>query len=181
MSTTSPSQQGVEGTDAQEVWIITEESVILVISTSLFGKICILPQRRHILCLLATFQRLVAQFVGSTSGATRTNMAIASRNKPCCGISRACAPPSSLSAGPCWWLPCRTSWCWPVRWFKHCTCRGKRISVRPPLNRSAGPWPELLLPWAHPPPPPKHPGKRPAGPQAEARAPPPPLPRPKKP
>src|SRR5713101_6333527 len=66
MSTTSPSQQGVEGTDAQEVWIITEESVILVISTSLFGKICILPQRRHILCLLATFQRLVAQFVGRT-------------------------------------------------------------------------------------------------------------------
>src|SRR6266849_9365044 len=67
MSTTSPSQQGVEGTDAQEVWIITEESVILVISTSLFGKICILPHRRHILCLLATFQRLVAQFVGSSA------------------------------------------------------------------------------------------------------------------
>src|SRR5713101_3317403 len=72
MSTTSPSQQGVEGTDAQEVWIITEESVILVISTSLFGKICILPQRRHILCLLATFQRLVAQFVGIASLSSRT-------------------------------------------------------------------------------------------------------------
>src|SRR6266852_2928504 len=71
MSTTSPSQQGVEGTDAQEVWIITEESVILVISTSLFGKICILPQRRHILCLLATFQRLVAQFVGSGGAPAR--------------------------------------------------------------------------------------------------------------
>src|SRR6266567_620503 len=72
MSTTSPSQQGVEGTDSQEVWIISEESVILVISTSLFGKSCILPQRRHILCLLATFQRLVAQFVdyGSHIGVT---------------------------------------------------------------------------------------------------------------
>src|SRR5437588_7319502 len=37
-STTSPSQQGVEGTDSEEVWMITEESAILVMSTSLIGK-----------------------------------------------------------------------------------------------------------------------------------------------
>src|SRR2546425_2325599 len=38
MSTTSPSQQGGEGTDSEEVWMITEESAILVMYTSLIGK-----------------------------------------------------------------------------------------------------------------------------------------------
>src|SRR5579859_7223721 len=42
-STTSPSQQGGEGTDSEDVWMITEESAILVMSTSLLGKISILP------------------------------------------------------------------------------------------------------------------------------------------
>jgi hypothetical protein len=28
ISTTSPSQQGVEGTDSEEIWIITEESAV---------------------------------------------------------------------------------------------------------------------------------------------------------
>src|SRR5437667_12632915 len=37
-SATSPNQEGVEGTDAEEVWMITEESAILVMSTSLIGK-----------------------------------------------------------------------------------------------------------------------------------------------
>src|SRR6266487_5995363 len=45
ISTTSPSQQGVEGTDSEEVWILTEESAILVMSTSLLGKICLLPYK----------------------------------------------------------------------------------------------------------------------------------------
>src|SRR5205823_2388812 len=44
-STTSPSQQGVEGTDSEEVWILTEESAILVMSTSLLGTICLLPYK----------------------------------------------------------------------------------------------------------------------------------------
>src|SRR6266480_4908143 len=34
--------------------MMTEESAILVMCTSLLGKMCILPQERHILCLLAT-------------------------------------------------------------------------------------------------------------------------------
>src|SRR6266704_7019826 len=38
ISATSPNQEGVEGTDAEEVWMITEESAILVMSTSLIGK-----------------------------------------------------------------------------------------------------------------------------------------------
>jgi hypothetical protein len=37
ISATSPNQEGVEGTDSEEVWMITEESAILVISTSLLG------------------------------------------------------------------------------------------------------------------------------------------------
>jgi hypothetical protein len=31
----SPNQEGVEGTDSEEVWMITDPSVILVICTSL--------------------------------------------------------------------------------------------------------------------------------------------------
>src|SRR5260221_14499721 len=38
ISTPSPSQQGGEGTDSEEVWMITEESAILVMYTSLIGK-----------------------------------------------------------------------------------------------------------------------------------------------
>src|SRR6266571_9301761 len=38
ISATSPNQEGVEGTDAEEVWMITEESAILVMSTSFIGK-----------------------------------------------------------------------------------------------------------------------------------------------
>src|SRR5947209_9963543 len=38
ISATSPNQEGVEGTDSEEVWMITEESAILVMSTSLIGK-----------------------------------------------------------------------------------------------------------------------------------------------
>src|SRR5438094_4068537 len=54
ISTTSPNHEGVEGTECEEVWIMTEESEILGMCTSLLGKMCILPQERHILCLLAT-------------------------------------------------------------------------------------------------------------------------------
>jgi hypothetical protein len=35
----SPNQEGVAGTDSEEVWMITEESAILVISTSLLGTL----------------------------------------------------------------------------------------------------------------------------------------------
>src|SRR2546429_9956162 len=37
ISATSPNQEGVAGTDSEEVWMITEESAILFISTSLLG------------------------------------------------------------------------------------------------------------------------------------------------
>jgi hypothetical protein len=40
---TSPNQPGVEGTDSAEVWIHTELSVILVISTSLLGTVLFFP------------------------------------------------------------------------------------------------------------------------------------------
>jgi hypothetical protein len=39
ISTTSPNQEGIEGTDSEEVWIHTETSAILVISTSLLGTV----------------------------------------------------------------------------------------------------------------------------------------------
>jgi len=39
ISATSPNQEGVAGTDSAEVWMITEESAILVISTSLLGTV----------------------------------------------------------------------------------------------------------------------------------------------
>jgi hypothetical protein len=40
-----PQPTGVAGTDSEEVWMITEESAILVMYTSLLGKICILPSK----------------------------------------------------------------------------------------------------------------------------------------
>src|SRR6266568_2028039 len=39
ISATSPNQEGVAGTDSEEAWMITEESAILVISTSLLGTL----------------------------------------------------------------------------------------------------------------------------------------------
>ena len=39
ISATSPNQEGVEGTDSEEVWIHTETSAILVMSTSLLGTV----------------------------------------------------------------------------------------------------------------------------------------------
>src|SRR6266851_5048319 len=39
ISATSPNQQGVEGTESEEVWIRTETSAILVMSTSLLGTV----------------------------------------------------------------------------------------------------------------------------------------------
>src|SRR5205823_1274771 len=63
-STTSPSQQGVEGTDSEEVWMMTEESAILVMSTSLLGKICILPSKEAHFIPACYKLYLAAQFVG---------------------------------------------------------------------------------------------------------------------
>ena len=39
ISATSPNQEGVAGTDSEDVWMLTEESAILVISTSLLGTL----------------------------------------------------------------------------------------------------------------------------------------------
>src|SRR5438309_659791 len=64
MSTTSPSQQGVEGTASEVVWMITEESAILVMSTSLLGKFCILPLKEAHFRPIRYKLYLVAQFVG---------------------------------------------------------------------------------------------------------------------
>src|SRR5271167_377349 len=93
-------------------------------------------------------------------------MAIVSRSKTCSGTSPVCARPSALSAGPCWWLPSRTSWCWPVLWWQRCACRGKAARVRSRPGKSAGPWPEFLSLWAHLPTRPKHAENRRAGPKA---------------
>src|SRR5438045_126674 len=65
MSTTSPSQEGVEGTASEVVWMITEESAILVMSTSLLGKFCILPLKEAHFMPARYKLYLVAQFVGS--------------------------------------------------------------------------------------------------------------------
>jgi hypothetical protein len=46
---TSPNQQGVEGTDCQEVWIVTEELVILFKSPPyIMGMVLSSLVRRHI-------------------------------------------------------------------------------------------------------------------------------------
>jgi hypothetical protein len=39
ISATSPNQEGVAGTDSEDVWMLTEESAILFISPSLLGTI----------------------------------------------------------------------------------------------------------------------------------------------
>src|SRR5436305_14826476 len=38
-SATSPNQEGVAGTDYEDIWTLTEESAILFISTSLLGTV----------------------------------------------------------------------------------------------------------------------------------------------
>src|SRR5437867_6976640 len=38
-SATSPNQEGVAGTDSEDIWMLTEESAILFISPSLLGTI----------------------------------------------------------------------------------------------------------------------------------------------
>src|SRR5947199_641971 len=53
-SATSPNQEGIEGTDSEEVWMITEESAILVISTSLLGTIFLPHQGGIFLSSFAT-------------------------------------------------------------------------------------------------------------------------------
>ncbi len=43
MSTTSPNHEGVEGTECEEAWMITAESIILFIYASFVRNPCILP------------------------------------------------------------------------------------------------------------------------------------------
>src|SRR5438270_2187017 len=64
ISAPSPNQEGVAGADSEEVWMSTEESAILVISTSLLGTLCSSSSRRHIFKLVRYCLHLVAQFVG---------------------------------------------------------------------------------------------------------------------
>src|SRR6266567_4904852 len=45
---TSPNQQGVEGTDSEEVWMITAPSVILFIMCLLEGMCFVFPSQRGI-------------------------------------------------------------------------------------------------------------------------------------
>ena len=54
ISTTSPNQEGVEGTDSEEVWICTDPSAILVICASLRESVCFfLLKKAHVyLCSL---------------------------------------------------------------------------------------------------------------------------------
>ncbi len=43
MTTASPNQQGVEGTECEEVWMITAESIILFTYASFVRNLFILP------------------------------------------------------------------------------------------------------------------------------------------
>jgi hypothetical protein len=43
MKVTSPSQQGIEGTDWEEDWILTAEVAILVMCASLLGTVSFFP------------------------------------------------------------------------------------------------------------------------------------------
>src|SRR5205085_11957709 len=55
ISTTSPNQEGVEGTDSEKLWMITDPSAILVICTSLRKSVLVfLLKRGTFLCLFAT-------------------------------------------------------------------------------------------------------------------------------
>src|SRR5207248_3389995 len=68
ISTTSPNQEGVEGTDSEEVWICTDPSAILVICASLRESVCFfLLKEGTCLSLLATGEQLVAHPVGKTT------------------------------------------------------------------------------------------------------------------
>ena len=48
MTTASPNQQGVEGTECEEVWMITAESIILFTYASLVRIFFILPHQEGI-------------------------------------------------------------------------------------------------------------------------------------
>jgi hypothetical protein len=55
----SPNHGGVDGTDCDEVWIVTVESAILVIAPPYLGTLYSSLLRRHIFCLPATYYNLV--------------------------------------------------------------------------------------------------------------------------
>jgi hypothetical protein len=64
MTTISPNQEGVEGTECEVVWMITVESIILFIYASFVRNPFVLPHQEGIFfCCFAT-GHLVAQFVG---------------------------------------------------------------------------------------------------------------------
>jgi len=48
MTTASPNQQGVEGTECEEVWMITVESIILFTYASFVRNLFILPHQEGI-------------------------------------------------------------------------------------------------------------------------------------
>jgi hypothetical protein len=80
-------------------------------------------------------------------GATRMNMAIVSRSKPCCGQSPGCAPQRNLNALARSSPSCTISWCWLVHTSRQNCVRGRRASVPPVRNKCAGRWPNLWGSW----------------------------------
>src|SRR6266487_5522556 len=63
---TSPNQEGGEGTEQEEVWMITAESEILFMSDSLMGIHLFFPLKETHFLLIRYWLHLVAQFVGYT-------------------------------------------------------------------------------------------------------------------
>src|SRR5947209_352796 len=74
ISTTSPNQEGGEGTDAAEVWMITDPSAILVIGTSLRESVYffLLKKVYVYLCLLPVSSSLRISWVVDGEAHTQT-------------------------------------------------------------------------------------------------------------
>jgi hypothetical protein len=89
-------------------------------------------------------------------GATRTNMAIVSRSKACCGHSPGCVPRRNLNAGACSLPSCIITWCWHGLRCKRCCVPGRAASGKLLHNKCAEPWPPLWHSWEHPPDLPNH-------------------------
>src|SRR5260370_19183836 len=72
ISVASPNQEGVERTDWEDVWMITDPSAILFIGASLMECFCSSFSKRHILVSTSYRLHLVAHPVGY--GTERDNM-----------------------------------------------------------------------------------------------------------
>src|SRR5712691_6698931 len=98
-SATSPNQAGVEGTESEEVWILTDTLARLSISASFVRNHFVLPHYGGTCCcLFATNYNLVAQFVGLGTASNRVSFSN-STSQPSFALAKVTGLTTTLLSG----------------------------------------------------------------------------------